>query len=66
MPVASSYPPVDIPNVDLWTFLLERKDRQFPDDKSQHIPFHQASPRLTAVQSFTKMPTPSGSTPSAA
>ncbi|PKY02836.1 acetyl-CoA synthetase-like protein [Aspergillus campestris IBT 28561] len=33
MPVASSYPPVDIPNVDLWTFLLERKDRQFPDDK---------------------------------
>lgn len=35
MPVASHYPPVDIPNVDLWTFLFEREGRQFPDDKSQ-------------------------------
>ncbi|KAI9036718.1 acyl--CoA ligase [Aspergillus affinis] len=33
MPVSSHYPPVDIPNVDLWTFLFERKERQFPDDK---------------------------------
>lgn len=33
MPVSSQYPPVDIPNVDLWTFLFERKDRAFPDDK---------------------------------
>ncbi|KAA8650535.1 hypothetical protein EYZ11_002087 [Aspergillus tanneri] len=33
MPVSSSYPPLDIPNVDLWTFLFERKDRPFPDDK---------------------------------
>ncbi|KAF7624312.1 hypothetical protein F9C07_2280937 [Aspergillus flavus] len=32
MPVSSQYPPVDIPNVDLWTFLFERKDRTFPDD----------------------------------
>ncbi|KAL5363987.1 hypothetical protein BJX96DRAFT_156546 [Aspergillus floccosus] len=32
MPVSSSYPSVDIPNVDLWTFLFERKDRPFPDD----------------------------------
>ncbi|KAE8380697.1 hypothetical protein BDV26DRAFT_256830 [Aspergillus bertholletiae] len=32
MPVSSQYPPVDIPNVDLWTFLFERKDRNFPDD----------------------------------
>ncbi|KAE8158760.1 hypothetical protein BDV40DRAFT_275070 [Aspergillus tamarii] len=32
MPVSSLYPPVDIPNVDLWTFLFERKDRTFPDD----------------------------------
>ncbi|KAF7591795.1 hypothetical protein BBP40_001121 [Aspergillus hancockii] len=33
MPVSSQYPPIDIPNVDLWTFLFERKDRAFPDDK---------------------------------
>ncbi|KAL4927632.1 acyl--CoA ligase [Aspergillus undulatus] len=33
MPVSSQYPVVDIPNVDLWTFLLERKDKAFPDDK---------------------------------
>ncbi|KAJ5087403.1 hypothetical protein N7456_011019 [Penicillium angulare] len=33
MPVASNYPPIDIPNDDLWNFLFERKDRPFPDDK---------------------------------
>ncbi|KAL4871932.1 hypothetical protein BDV12DRAFT_163387 [Aspergillus spectabilis] len=33
MPVSSQYPSIDIPNVDLWTFLLERKDKPFPDDK---------------------------------
>ncbi|KAL4888955.1 hypothetical protein BDV59DRAFT_187603 [Aspergillus ambiguus] len=32
MPVSSPYPSVDIPDVDLWTFLFERKDRPFPDD----------------------------------
>ena len=34
MPTESLYPKVDIPNVDLWTFLFERNDRPFPDDKS--------------------------------
>ncbi|CAG7945857.1 unnamed protein product [Penicillium olsonii] len=33
MPVSSNYAPIDIPAVDLWTFLFERKDRAFPDDK---------------------------------
>ncbi|KAJ5133446.1 hypothetical protein N7526_004811 [Penicillium atrosanguineum] len=33
MPVSSNYPNADIPNVDLWNFLFERKDRPFPDDK---------------------------------
>jgi hypothetical protein len=37
MPVSSDYPTVDIPNVDLWTFLFERKDRPFPDDKSKWL-----------------------------
>ncbi|KAJ5783019.1 hypothetical protein N7457_004793 [Penicillium paradoxum] len=39
MPVSSPYASVDIPDVDLWTFLFERKDRQFPDNK---IIYHDA------------------------
>ncbi|KAF2652276.1 4-coumarate-CoA ligase-like protein [Lophiostoma macrostomum CBS 122681] len=33
MPTESKYPTPPIPDVDLWGFLFERKDRQFPDDK---------------------------------
>ncbi|KAJ5747574.1 uncharacterized protein N7511_009270 [Penicillium nucicola] len=33
MPISSNYPPVDIPDLDLWTFLFERKDRPYPDNK---------------------------------
>jgi hypothetical protein len=33
MPVESPFPRIDVPDVDLWTFLFERKDRKFPDDK---------------------------------
>lgn len=42
MPVSSPYPSIEIPNIDLWTFLFERKDRPFPDDKGSCIPcsFH--------------------------
>ncbi|RAL03398.1 acyl--CoA ligase [Aspergillus ibericus CBS 121593] len=42
MPVSSRYPPVDIPDVDVWTFLFERKDRAFPDDK---VVYHDADTR---------------------
>jgi hypothetical protein len=34
MPVPSNYPNFEIPEVDLWEFLLEREDRKFPDEKS--------------------------------
>lgn len=37
MPTESRYSKIDIPNVDLWTFLFERKDREFPDDKGMLI-----------------------------
>ncbi|KAH8792187.1 hypothetical protein F5882DRAFT_352779 [Hyaloscypha sp. PMI_1271] len=37
MPTQSRYPAVEIPDCDLWTFLFERKDRQFPDDKIIYI-----------------------------
>ncbi|KAH7364099.1 putative phenylacetyl-CoA ligase [Rhexocercosporidium sp. MPI-PUGE-AT-0058] len=32
MPIESSYPPINIPNVDIWTFLFERTERPYPDD----------------------------------
>lgn len=35
MPTKSPFPDVEIPNVDLWTFMLERKDRPFPEDKCE-------------------------------
>lgn len=34
MPVSSSYPSFEVPNLDLWNFLFERKDKPYPDDKS--------------------------------
>jgi hypothetical protein len=37
MPTESNYPKLDVPNVDLWAFLFERKDREFPDDKGMLI-----------------------------
>ncbi|OAL53362.1 4-coumarate-CoA ligase-like protein [Pyrenochaeta sp. DS3sAY3a] len=33
MPSESKYPSVPIPDVDIWAFLFERKDKPFPDDK---------------------------------
>lgn len=36
MPTESTYPKLDIPQVDLWEFLFERKDREFPDDKGDN------------------------------
>ncbi|KAI1823603.1 hypothetical protein F4861DRAFT_311204 [Xylaria intraflava] len=37
MPVQSSYEEIDIPDVDLWTLLFERNDKQWPDDKEIYI-----------------------------
>ncbi|TAQ87277.1 hypothetical protein B7494_g4381 [Chlorociboria aeruginascens] len=37
MPTESLYPLLDIPNVDVWSFLFERKERQFPDDKVIYV-----------------------------
>ncbi|EKD19236.1 putative 4-coumarate-CoA ligase [Drepanopeziza brunnea f. sp. 'multigermtubi' MB_m1] len=37
MPTHSAYPLIDVPDVDLWTFLFERKDRPFPDDKVIYV-----------------------------
>lgn len=32
MPTESPYPRIDVPNVGLWDFLFERKDKPYPDD----------------------------------
>ena len=34
-PTESTFGNIDIPNVDLWAFLMERKDKEFPDDKGR-------------------------------
>jgi 4-coumarate--CoA ligase len=33
MPVESTLPRFDVPQVDIWTFLFDRKDREYPGDK---------------------------------
>lgn len=33
MPTESNYAKLDIPNVDIWTFLFERKKLNYPQDK---------------------------------
>ena len=35
MPTGSLYPPVEVPEIDLWECIFERKDRPFPDDKGK-------------------------------
>ncbi|KAI0871444.1 hypothetical protein GGS24DRAFT_492227 [Hypoxylon argillaceum] len=37
MPVKPLYEDIDIPNVDLWAFLFERKDKPWPDNKEIYI-----------------------------
>ena len=33
MPSESTYPPIHVPDTDIWGLLFERKDRPYPDDK---------------------------------
>lgn len=32
MTVESAYPLITVPPIDLWTFLFERRDREYPDE----------------------------------
>lgn len=38
MPTKSPLRTFEVPEVDLWGFIFERKDRQFPDDKGKPNP----------------------------
>lgn len=37
MPTKSSYTDIEIPNVDLWAFMFERKDKPFSDDQGMIV-----------------------------
>ncbi|KAI9843009.1 MAG: hypothetical protein M1838_002895 [Thelocarpon superellum] len=56
MPIESNYPPIEIPQVDIWSLLFERKDRDFADDKvifhdpDAHRSYTFAQSRDTAVE----------------
>jgi hypothetical protein len=34
---SSPFPSIDIPQVDLWSFLFERRDRPYADDKGNAL-----------------------------
>jgi 4-coumarate--CoA ligase len=38
MPIESAFPPVTVPAVDLWNFMFERTDREFPEDHGKLYP----------------------------
>jgi hypothetical protein len=37
MPVDSTLPRFEVPQVDIWTFLFDRKDREYPGDKGLFV-----------------------------
>ncbi|KAF2842849.1 acetyl-CoA synthetase-like protein [Patellaria atrata CBS 101060] len=37
MPVESPYPSFEVPDIDIWTFLFENNNREYPDDKVIYI-----------------------------
>jgi hypothetical protein len=49
MPTESSYPAFTVPELGLWDFLFERKDREFPDDKGEDSPLIAEAPPLHMI-----------------
>lgn len=39
MPTKSSYPDITVPEVDLWAFMFERKDKPFSDDQGTMLQY---------------------------
>ena len=52
MPIESSYPPVTIPAVDVWTYFLERPDREYPDDHGMSLTYVYRAPSNTIAVLF--------------
>jgi 4-coumarate--CoA ligase len=49
MPIESTFPMLDIPNIDLWAFLFEREDNSYPDNKGIHLLVHNISVVLIKI-----------------
>ncbi|KAL8749106.1 MAG: hypothetical protein Q9184_006936 [Pyrenodesmia sp. 2 TL-2023] len=52
MPATSTYPPIEIPNSDIWSLIFEGKDRPFPDEKDPETnrSYTFAQVRSTAIE----------------
>ncbi|KAI5927794.1 hypothetical protein F4810DRAFT_649467 [Camillea tinctor] len=50
MVIKSLHADLDIPNLDLWEFIFERKDRPFPDDKELYIDAENPTRAYTLAQ----------------
>jgi len=37
MPIESPYSPITVPKVDVWSYFLERSDREYPDDHGEFM-----------------------------
>jgi hypothetical protein len=60
MPTESFYPSFEVPELGLWDFLFERKDREFPDDKGEHWcrAYHHCTQSDESIQSSSSTHTP--------
>jgi hypothetical protein len=57
MPISSQFPPLDLSETDIWSFLFERKSKPFPDDKGISPNFPSKDLTDTLVQSSIRMGT---------
>jgi 4-coumarate--CoA ligase len=46
------YPDIDIPNVDIWMFLFERRNREFPDSKGTCCPYSAIEKHFRRLNGF--------------
>jgi len=49
MPIESTHPPITVPPVDVYTFLFDRSDREFPDDHGELSKIAIAAVSLTTL-----------------
>jgi hypothetical protein len=63
MPILSQFPPLGLPETDVWSFLFERKSKPFPDDKGNISKLQSKDRTDTLVQSSTRMGTQTAPSP---
>jgi 4-coumarate--CoA ligase len=57
MPIESPYPPITVPDIDVWSYYLERPDREYPDDHGKYIPTGSLSVTNSATVLFVDVAT---------